>query len=173
MCFCVCRQLPYFDTVSQQDEKINKNGIFYIFYLFLWGQRSPSFPWLTFLVLGDSLAYFLALKIERVGSSRTSVNIYHTLYDATFQKTEGLLLPSHWYCSRILGTVVHLSSSTVTARSKAWIVFAHWNSGIVGSKPAWVYGCLSAFILCLCCPVCRRRPCDGLIPRPRNPAEYV
>jgi hypothetical protein len=27
--------------------------------------------------------------------------------------------------------------------------------------------CLCAFILCLCCFVCRQRACDGLIPRPR------
>jgi hypothetical protein len=25
------------------------------------------------------------------------------------------------------------------------------------------------FILCLCCPVFRWRPCDGLITRPRSP----
>jgi hypothetical protein len=35
------------------------------------------------------------------------------------------------------------------------------------------HGCLCAFILCLCCPVCRQRPCNGLIPRPRNPAHCV
>jgi hypothetical protein len=29
------------------------------------------------------------------------------------------------------------------------------------------YGWLYAFILCLCCSVCRWRPCDWLIPRPR------
>jgi hypothetical protein len=27
--------------------------------------------------------------------------------------------------------------------------------------------CPCAFILCLCCPVCRWRPCDGLIPQQR------
>jgi hypothetical protein len=26
------------------------------------------------------------------------------------------------------------------------------------------------FILCLCCPVFRKRPCDELITRPRSPA---
>jgi hypothetical protein len=31
---------------------------------------------------------------------------------------------------------------------------------------AWMSVC--AFILCLCCPVCRWRPCDGLILRPRS-----
>jgi hypothetical protein len=35
------------------------------------------------------------------------------------------------------------------------------------------HGCLCAFILCLCCSVCRYRPCDGLIPRPRSPADCV
>jgi hypothetical protein len=30
-----------------------------------------------------------------------------------------------------------------------------------------------AFILCLCCPVCRQRPCDGLITRPISPTICV
>jgi hypothetical protein len=30
-----------------------------------------------------------------------------------------------------------------------------------------------AFILCLYCPACRQRPCDGLIPRPRSPTVCV
>jgi hypothetical protein len=30
-----------------------------------------------------------------------------------------------------------------------------------------------AFVLCLCCPVCRYRPCDGLIPRPRSPTDCL
>jgi hypothetical protein len=30
-----------------------------------------------------------------------------------------------------------------------------------------------AFILCLCCSVCRKRPCDGLIPHPRSPTDCV
>jgi hypothetical protein len=29
--------------------------------------------------------------------------------------------------------------------------------------------CVYVFILCLCCPVCRQWPCDGLITRPRSP----
>jgi hypothetical protein len=35
--------------------------------------------------------------------------------------------------------------------------------------------CMSmcAFILCLCCSVCRQRPCDGLIPRPRSTTDCV
>jgi hypothetical protein len=46
---------------------------------------------------------------------------------------------------------------TVAARSKARIVFAGSDAGIVGSNPTrgmnvW---CVYAFLLCLCCPVCR------------------
>jgi hypothetical protein len=26
---------------------------------------------------------------------------------------------------------------------------------------------------CLCCSVCRQRPCDGLIPRSRSPTDYI
>jgi hypothetical protein len=32
--------------------------------------------------------------------------------------------------------------------------------------------CLCVF-LCLCCPVYRERPCDGLITRPRSPTVCV
>jgi hypothetical protein len=41
---------------------------------------------------------------------------------------------------------------TVAARSKAWTVFVHSNTGIVSPLEEWL---LCAFILCLCCPVCR------------------
>jgi hypothetical protein len=46
---------------------------------------------------------------------------------------------------------------TVAARSRAKTVFAHPDSGILGSNPTqgmdiW---CVHAFILCLCCPVFR------------------
>jgi hypothetical protein len=30
-----------------------------------------------------------------------------------------------------------------------------------------------AYFLCLCCPVCRQRPCDGLITRPGSPTVCV
>jgi hypothetical protein len=30
-----------------------------------------------------------------------------------------------------------------------------------------------ALILCLCCPVCRQRPCDGLITSPRSSTGCV
>jgi hypothetical protein len=60
---------------------------------------------------------------------------------------------------------------TVAAPSKAWTVFARSDTGIVGSNLAqgmdvW---CAHAYILCLCCPVFRWRPCDGLITRPNSP----
>jgi hypothetical protein len=32
---------------------------------------------------------------------------------------------------------------------------------------------MSAFILCLCCSVCRYRFCDELVPRPRSPTDYL
>jgi hypothetical protein len=32
---------------------------------------------------------------------------------------------------------------------------------------------MPAFILCLCCSVCRKRPCDGLIHRPRSPTDSL
>jgi hypothetical protein len=62
-------------------------------------------------------------------------------------------------------------SVTVAARSKARTVFVGSDAGIMGSNPTqgmdvW---CVYAFIMCLCCPVFRQRPCDGLITRPRSP----
>jgi hypothetical protein len=59
---------------------------------------------------------------------------------------------------------------TVAALSKTWTVFAHSDSGIVGSNSiqgmdVW---CVYTFILCLSCPVFRQRPCDELITRQRS-----
>jgi hypothetical protein len=60
---------------------------------------------------------------------------------------------------------------TVAEGSKACTIFARSEAGIVGSIPTqgmdvwYVY----VFILCLCCPVFRWRPCDELITRPRSP----
>jgi hypothetical protein len=75
----------------------------------------------------------------------------------------------HWNrfsCAKVLCQKV-----TVTAWSKAWTVFARSNVGIVGWNPIWGMDvCVCLF--CLCCPVCRQWPCDGLIPCPRDPTVY-
>jgi hypothetical protein len=61
----------------------------------------------------------------------------------------------------------------VVERSEAWTVFARSEAGIVGSNPTqgmdvwYVY----VFILCLCFPVFKLRPCDKLITRPRSPTD--
>jgi hypothetical protein len=57
---------------------------------------------------------------------------------------------------------------TVAARSKAWTVFARSIAGIMGSNPTQRHECLCTFSLCLYCFVCRQRPSDGLITRPRS-----
>jgi hypothetical protein len=60
---------------------------------------------------------------------------------------------------------------TVGEQSKTCTVFARSEAKIVGSNPTqgmddwYVY----VFIVCLCCPVFRQRPCDELITRPRSP----
>jgi hypothetical protein len=46
----------------------------------------------------------------------------------------------------------------------------HWRRGLESHSRN---GCLFEFILYLCSPVFRQRPCDGLIPRPRNPTDCV
>jgi hypothetical protein len=66
--------------------------------------------------------------------------------------------------------IVVVASVTVAARYEAWTVFGRSDAGIVGSNPiqgvdVW---CVYAFILRLCCPVFRQRPCYGLITRPRS-----
>jgi hypothetical protein len=52
------------------------------------------------------------------------------------------------------------------ARSKAWTVFARLNAGIVGSNPT------EGMDVCVYSEfVCRQRPCDGPITRPRSPTD--
>jgi hypothetical protein len=63
-------------------------------------------------------------------------------------------------------------TSYTAAPSKEWNVFALSNPGNVGSNPAQDMD-VCALILCLCCSVCRQRPCDGLIPRPRSPTNCL
>jgi hypothetical protein len=53
------------------------------------------------------------------------------------------------------------SSPTRTLGSWGWVPHKAWMS------------LLCAFILCLCCPVFRHRPCDGLITRQRSPTDCV
>jgi hypothetical protein len=59
---------------------------------------------------------------------------------------------------------------TVAVRSKACSVFARSEAGIVGSNPTQTMNvrCVYEFILYLC-SVFRKRPCDELITRPRDP----
>jgi hypothetical protein len=46
----------------------------------------------------------------------------------------------------------------------------HWDRGFESHLR---YGCPFAFILRLCSPVWRQRPCDRLIPLPRSPTDCV
>jgi hypothetical protein len=62
---------------------------------------------------------------------------------------------------------------TVAAWSKTWTVFALSNAGIMGSNPTRGMDVCAFFFLCLCCSVFRLQPCDGLIPCPRCPTDYV
>jgi hypothetical protein len=43
-----------------------------------------------------------------------------------------------------------------------------WDRGFESHS---MHECLCAFILSFCCSVCRERPCDGLISRPRSPTD--
>jgi hypothetical protein len=60
----------------------------------------------------------------------------------------------------------------VAVRSKAWTVFARLNTGIVGLNPTeGMDVCLRLF--CVYVVLCRYRPCDGLISRPRSPIDCL
>jgi hypothetical protein len=57
----------------------------------------------------------------------------------------------------------------LAARSKAWTFLAHSNTEIVGSNPnQGMDVCVCVYSVCV-----RYRPCDGLIPRPRNPTDSL
>jgi hypothetical protein len=73
------------------------------------------------------------------------------------------------YMNLFLPEVIYRQPITVAARSKAWNVFAHSNTGIVGSNP--IQGmdvCLRLFFVCV-----RSRLCDGLIPCPWSPTDCL
>jgi hypothetical protein len=58
---------------------------------------------------------------------------------------------------------------TVAVRSKAGNVFSRSNTGIVGSK----HGYLCVRLFCVYVVLCRYRPCDWLIARPRSPTDCL
>jgi hypothetical protein len=61
---------------------------------------------------------------------------------------------------------------TLDAPSRAWTVFARLNAGIVGSKPTQGMN-ICVLLFCFRCSVCRQRPYEGLIPRPKSPTDCV
>jgi hypothetical protein len=63
--------------------------------------------------------------------------------------------------------ILSFSFIVITRRSR-W--HERWERGFESHLR---HGCLFAFILCLCCSLCRKRPCDGMIPRPRSPTDCV
>jgi hypothetical protein len=73
---------------------------------------------------------------------------------------------SHWFH----GVRVFLMPITVAARSKAWTVFARWNTAIVGSDPTWGMDvCVRLF--CVCAVLCAdsglatgSSPVQGVLP---------
>jgi hypothetical protein len=69
----------------------------------------------------------------------------------------------------ILGYYTKSLPITVAARSKARLL-EHWNRVF---EYHLRHGCLCAFVLCFCYSVCRQRPCDKLILRPRSQTDCV
>jgi hypothetical protein len=58
---------------------------------------------------------------------------------------------------------------TVSARSKAYTVFARWNTGVAGSNPILgINTCM--YSVYLCCPV---RPYDGPVLYPRSSVDLL
>jgi hypothetical protein len=69
----------------------------------------------------------------------------------SFQHSPLIISRSDFY-----GSISSVAPITVAARSKALTVFARSDAGIMGSNPAQGMDyVLCAFILCLCCSVCR------------------
>jgi hypothetical protein len=74
---------------------------------------------------------------------------------SVFQPNFGGLLPE--YAGH--GDLKHELSS-ITRALRSWVRIP---------LKAW----MSAFILCLCCPVCRSRPCNGLVTLRRSQTDWV
>jgi hypothetical protein len=66
----------------------------------------------------------------------------------------------------------YLPPITVTARPKTWIVFARSNTGIVGSNVTGGMALCVYSVFVLSC-VCKQRPYEGLIHRPRSTTDRV
>jgi hypothetical protein len=94
----------------------------------------------------------------------------------------------HWYEKlKILNKTTHVYTLIMQVflyyiniyRSQWPCGLTHELSSLIGKQRSWVRILLKAwisvcaFILCLCCPVYRKRPCDWLITRPRSPTVCV
>jgi hypothetical protein len=117
----------------------------------------------------------------------TFLNIFKRIIKYYFIQTLLLFLISwHRYFHRCLYFCKIMCLSLIAVRFSIWYrrrslwprglsmnrlrPLKHWDRGFESHLR---HGYLCAFILCLCCPVCRWRPYDGLIPRPRSPTDCV
>jgi hypothetical protein len=102
----------------------------------------------------------VGLCVGRHGNSNDSRPTVHTPRRHKQKKDSGAIIGvtgRNLRSRRPRGLSRGLSSPAPTLRSWVRIPLKH--------------GCLCVFILCLCCPVCRKRLYDGLIPRPRSPTD--
>jgi hypothetical protein len=107
-----------------------------------------------------------------------------TIYTLSCLQTLKLKCYKHFssfpFMLHVSATPCFLCSNDSSSRSQWTRGLRHKLSSLTLTLKSWVriplkawISVLCAFILCLCCSVCRQRPCDGLIPRPRRPTDYV
>jgi hypothetical protein len=130
-----------------------------------WASWIQSTPLLTVPLRFILTSSSYVLIISHVFLSDFPIEILHTFLISQW------VLHVQSIFSFLIILIIIAEPVTVAARSTAWTVFARSEAGFVGSNPTqgmnvwYVY----VFILCLCCPVIRYRPCDELITHPRSP----
>jgi hypothetical protein len=90
------------------------------------------------------------------------------------------MLPLLLLVGQLCGLAQFCCGNIHTGRSQWPRSLRHELSSIAWTLGSWVRiplkawtSVLCAFILCLCCSLCKERPCDGLIPCPRGTTDSV
>jgi hypothetical protein len=138
-------------------ECLNQSYEIWYAYHGTWAHLSGFMSWISFTSL--CVCMCIALQLLSNGSVNTSrgkeelFKVFLSMRSVSYQRKVGdqfspEILVSLWYFSLALLTIfvnqTVIKPITVAARSRAWTVFARLR-----------HGCLCAFILCLCCSVCR------------------
>jgi hypothetical protein len=143
----------------------------------LWLTRQKCF-WCNFVAYSQLLCSVVSklracAPTQRLSRTRARVSISRALYWFSVVSiciNKNRIENVHYNFLLFWGGYQFNMPVLVAERSKACTVFPRSEAGIVGSNPTqgmdvwYVY----VFILSLCCPVFRQRPCNELITRPRS-----